>query len=289
MKHLKLNAATTGVVIGLSLTALGAASAHADTLKQIKEQGYVRAATANEVPYGYMQANGKAAGIGPDVATAVFRSMGVKDINWTVTPFSTLIPGLKARRFDVAAAEQNIQPDRCQQVAFSIPDSSYGQGLLVKKGNPKNLHTYADIARDPSLKVAVVNGANNIKYLRAVGVKDSQVVYIKDNADAPATVKSRADAYAATELTVFSLARKQKAVEQAEPFTDPVIDGKPVRDYGAFAFRKEDKNLVAAYDKALAKFQKTDAYRKILKHYGLSQTSIDAVSKADIKDLCQGG
>lgn len=283
----RLNILATGW-IALGAVAIGAASAQADTLEQMKDQGYVRAATANEVPYGYMKPDGSAAGIGPDVAAAVFKSMGVKEVNWTVTPFGTLIPGLKAGRFDIAAAEQNVQPDRCKQVAFSIPDSSYGQGLLVKKGNPKNLHTYADIAKDPSLKVAVVNGANNIDYLRAVGVKDSQVVYIKDNADALATVRNRADAYAATELTVFNLASKRKAVEQAEPFTDPVVNGKPVRDYGAFAFRKEDKDLVAAFDKALAAFQKTDDYKEILKRYGLSQKSIDAVSGANIERLCQG-
>jgi polar amino acid transport system substrate-binding protein len=283
----RLNTLATGW-IALGAVAIGAASAQADTLEQMRSQGYVRAATANEVPYGYMKPDGSAVGIGPDVAAAVFKSMGVKEINWTVTPFGTLIPGLKAGRFDIAAAEQNVQPDRCKQVAFSIPDSSYGQGLLVKKGNPRNLHTYADIAKDPSLKVAVVNGANNIDYLRAVGVRDSQVVYIKDNADALATVRNRADAYAATELTVFNLARKQKTVEQAEPFTDPVVAGKPVRDYGAFAFRKEDKELLAAFDKALAAFHKTDAYKQILKRYGLSQKSIDAVSGADIERLCQG-
>lgn len=46
--------------------------------------------------------------------------MGIREVNWTVTPFGgTLIPGLKARRFDFAAAEQNISPERCKQVAFT--------------------------------------------------------------------------------------------------------------------------------------------------------------------------
>lgn len=268
--------------------ALGASTAAAaGTLDDIRGQGFVRAATANEVPYGFMDASGQAAGIGPEVASAVFKKMGIDEVVWTVTPFGTLIPGLKAKRFDVAAAEQNIQPDRCRQVAFSEPNSSYGEGLLVKKGNPKNLHSYADIAKDPSLKVAVVSGANNIDYLRAVGVKDDQVVYIKANADAPATVKNRVDAYAATELTVFNLAKEQDEVERATPFTDPVVDGQPVRNYGAFAFRKDDTQLLAAFNKALAAFHQTDEYKAILRHYGLSEGSIAAVADVTTAQLCQ--
>ncbi len=178
----------SGVAI-LALAA-GIAGAQALTLDEVKSAGYVQGATANEVPYGYMKEDGSAAGIGPDVAIAVFKKLGLNEVNWTVTPFGTLIPGLKARRFDFAAAEQNISPERCKQVAFSEPNSSYGEGLLVKKGNPKKLTTYADIAKDPSLKVAVVSGANNIDFLRAVGVKDNQIVFIQRQRRRP---RDRAD------------------------------------------------------------------------------------------------
>ena len=209
-------------LIGLSALAFSATvtTAAALTVEEVKEQGYIRAATANEVPYSYMQPDGTSAGIGPDVANQVLKSMGIEEVNWTVTPFGTLIPGLKARRYDFVAAEQNISPERCKQVAFTEPNSSYGEGLLVKKGNPKGLTTYADIAKDPSLTVAVVSGANNVDFLRAVGVKDDQIVFIQANADAIPTVQSRVDAYAATELTVSELAKDQDQVEQVSPFTE---------------------------------------------------------------------
>lgn len=281
---------TTMKTIGLVALALaaGLATAGATSLNDVKSQGYIRAATANEVPYGYTKEDGTAAGIGPDVAIAVLKKMGVEDVNWTVTPFGTLIPGLKAKRFDFVAAEQNISPERCKQVAFTEPNSSYGEGLLVKKGNPKKLTTYADIAKDPSLKVAVVSGANNIDFLRAVGVKDSQVVFIPANADALATVQSRADAYAATELTVASLAKGQAGVEQVRPFVDPVVNGKPVRNFGGFAWRPEDKDLAEAYNKALVEFRQTDDYKKILTGYGLSEESIKAAAEKKVADLCAG-
>ncbi len=268
--------------------AFGMSAAGAVTLDEVKEQGYIRAATANEVPYSYMQPDGTSAGIGPDVANVVLKSLGVEEVNWTVTPFGTLIPGLKAKRFDFVAAEQNISPERCKQVAFTEPNSSYGEGLLVKKGNPKKLTTYADIAKDSSLKVAVVSGANNVDFLRAVGVKDDQIVFIPANADAIPTVQSRVDAYAATELTVSELAKDQTNVEQVSPFTDPEVNGAPVRNYGGFAFRPEDKELRDAFNAALVEFRKTDEYKAILGKYGLSEQSIEAAAQKNVADLCEG-
>ena len=74
----------------------------------------------------------------------------------------------------------------------------------------------------------------------------------------------RADAYAATALTVNDLmgkAGKDSGLEKAEPFTDPVIDGKGVRGYGAYAFRKEDQAFVDAFNAELAKFLGTEEHK----------------------------
>ena len=280
----KCGIAAFAITIGLG------AAAHAMTLDQAKKAGYIRAANANEVPYGFMNADGKAQGIGPDVATAVLKEIGIPEVEWTVTPFGSLIPGLKAKRFDMVAAEQNILPDRCKQVEFTTPNSSYGEGLLVKAGNPKNLHSYEDFKKNPDLKVAIVSGADQIDFLHGLGIPDSQIVIIQANADAPSTVQTgRADAYAATELTVANLVHVNSAgVEQAKPFTDPVIDGKPVRSYGGFSFRKDDKKLYEAFNKALIAFKKTDAYAKILTGYGLSDESVEAARTEKMADLCAG-
>ncbi len=266
------------------------ATAHATTLQEVKRAGFIRAANANEVPYAFMDESGAAKGIGPDVAIAVLKSIGVPEIDWTVTPFGSLIPGLKARRFDMVAAEQNILPDRCKQVMFTEPNSSYGEGLLVKAGNPKNLHSYEDFKKNPQLKVAIVSGADQLDFLHGLGIPDSQIVVVQANADAPSTVETgRADAYAATELTVANLVKTGGAgVEQAKPFTDPVINGKPVRSYGGFDFRPADKGLYNAFNTALIAFKKTDAYAKILTSYGLSDASVQAARSKTMADLCAG-
>ncbi|MFB2563128.1 ectoine/hydroxyectoine ABC transporter substrate-binding protein EhuB [Rhizobium sp. IMFF44] len=275
--------AAMGLTVGLAV------SAHAASLEQIKKDGYIRGASANEVPYSYMDESGAAKGIGPDVAAAVLKSMGVKEVDWTVTPFGSLIPGLKAKRFDFVAAEQNILPERCKQVQFTTPNSSYGEGLLVPKGNPKKLHSYEDIKKDPSLKVAIVSGADQLDFFHGLGIPESQIVMIQANADALSTIQTgRADAYAATELTVAKLVQGSTNVEHAEPFTDPVINGKSVRSYGGFDFRPEDKDLYKAFNTALEAFKKTDDYKKILMSYGLSAESVEAARTKSTEDLCAG-
>ncbi|TWB13423.1 amino acid ABC transporter substrate-binding protein (PAAT family) [Rhizobium sp. ERR 1071] len=276
-------------LIATGLTLGFAVSAHAASLEQIKKDGYIRGASANEVPYSYMDESGAAKGIGPDVAAAVLKSMGVKEVDWTVTPFGSLIPGLKAKRFDFVAAEQNILPERCKQVQFTTPNSSYGEGLLVPKGNPKKLHSYEDIKKDPSLKVAIVSGADQLDFFHGLGIPESQIVMIQANADALSTIQTgRADAYAATELTVAKLVQGSTNVEHAEPFTDPVINGKSVRSYGGFDFRPEDKDLYKAFNTALEAFKKTDDYKKILMSYGLSAESVEAARTKSTEDLCAG-
>jgi len=275
------------LILSAAAFACGSLQAGALTLEQVRAQGYVRAATANEVPYGYMDSDGKAKGLAPEVAQAVLARMGLTDVQWSVTPFGSLIPGLKANRFDIVAAEQDILPARCEQVLFSEPNSSYGDTFLVPAGNPKNLHAYEDIKKDRSLKLAVVNGTSHLAAAEGVGIPEEQLVIIANNADAPATVSSgRADAYAASEGTVGSLVKDNLAA--AAPFSDPVVNGKALRGFGGFSFQKDSGDFVAEFNKVLVEFKKTDDYKTILRTYGVSEASIEAASAKTTADLCAG-
>ncbi|XOT94741.1 ectoine/hydroxyectoine ABC transporter substrate-binding protein EhuB, partial [Alcaligenes pakistanensis] len=171
-----------------------ASSVQAVTLEQVKERGVIRVAVANEIPYGYMDMSGKAQGAGPEVAQAIMERLGVKDIKWETANFGSLIPGLQAKRFDMVAAEMAILPQRCNTVLFSEPNSSYGEGLLVAKGNPKNIHSYEDFAKTDHT-IAIMAGADQLEMMQALGVPDNRMITISNNADAISTVATgRADA-----------------------------------------------------------------------------------------------
>ena len=271
--------------LALALTG-SLAFAQAD-LDEIQESGSIHIATANEIPYGWIDENGDARGIGPDVAEAVLENMGVTDIEWTVTEFGSLIPGLIANRFDMVAAEQAVLPARCQQVDFSTVTSSYGEGLLVQAGNPHEIHGYEDFAENSDLTMGIVSGADQLDFAQAYGLRQNQIVSIPSNTDALSAVSTgRVDAYAATGLTVGRLALNSDDVEAAEPFEDPVIDGEPVRSYGAFTLNAESDDFREALNEALAEFQGTDEWREILRSHGMTETDIEAALNAETEALC---
>jgi polar amino acid transport system substrate-binding protein len=270
--------------VSAGMLATGAASAA--SLEEIREGGAVRIAVANEIPYGYMDMSGEAKGAGPDVARHVFQQMGIENIEWTTTNFSSLIPGLQADRFDVAAAEMAILPERCESVIYSEPNTSYGEGLLVAAGNPKDLHSFGAFAEGDG-KVAIMAGADQLEMLQKLGVPEDRMVTIASNADAISTVSTgRADAYAATSLTVSELAGKSDDVESAGSFEDPVIDGSEVRSWGGFAFASDSTELRDAFNEELTKFKETDEWREILAGYGFSEADIEGSGQRSTQELC---
>ncbi|MFO7545594.1 MAG: ectoine/hydroxyectoine ABC transporter substrate-binding protein EhuB [Trueperaceae bacterium] len=273
------------LVLGIAL-ALFAAPAFAESVEHYQENG-ITIATANEIPYGWVDEAGVAQGIAPEVAIAVLATMGITDIEWVVTDFGSLIPGLLADRFAMTAASMAILPARCQQVIYAKPNSSYGEGMLVATGNPKNIHSYTDFVDDSSLRFGLVSGADQLDFAHAMGISDSQIVSIASNTDALAAVETgRVDAYAATGLTVARLAMNSDRVEAADPFEDPVVDGVPVRSWGSFNFNQNNTEFRDAFNEALATFHETQEYRDIVMKHGLSNTDVEAALSADTDALC---
>ena len=274
------------LIAATAVAALAAGFGLAQSAVEEFQQNGITIATANEIPYGWVE-NGEAQGIAPDVAEAVLESMGITDIEWTVTEFGSLIPGLIANRFDLVAASQAVLPARCEQVAFSKINSSYGEGFLVEAGNPQDIHSYQDFVDNPDLRMGIVSGADQLDFAQAYGIPESQIVPISANADAPSALTAgRIDAYAATGLTAAGLAESNDRVEIADPFEDPVVDGEPVRSFGAFTFSQDDQEFLDAYNEALAEFQQTDEYREILTGHGLSDQDVDAALNASTEELC---
>lgn len=275
--------AFVAAVTAVSLVPLAAGAA---SLQDIKDKGTIRIAVANEIPYGFMDMNNEAKGAGPDVAKHIVQELGIDNIEWVTTNFSSLIPGLQADRFDMAAAEMAIRPERCQKVIYSEPNSTYGEGLLVPKGNPDDIHAYSDFAKD-GMKVAIMAGADQLDMLQKLGVPEDNMVTISSNADAISTVSTgRANAYAATGLTAAELAGKSGDVQVVQDFTDPVIDGSEVRSWGGFTFASGSEDLRDAFNQALDEYKKTDEWKGTLKSYGFTDTDIAASFDKTTEELC---
>lgn len=252
--------------------------ASADTLAAARKAGTIRIGYANEAPFAYMDSKeARVTGEAVEIARVVLRRMGVNEVEGVLTEFGSLIPGLQARRFDIIAAGMYVTPERCAQVAFSNPTYGVGEAFMVQKGNPKNLHSYDDVLKSQDARLGVVVGAIQGDYAQKLNIPSERVIVFPDAVSALSGVQAdRADAYAATALTINDLMTKvtDQAVQKAEPFTDPVIQGENVRGYGAFAFRKEDQAFADAFNAELAKLIGSEEHRKLVEPFGFTKSEL---------------
>src|SRR5699024_365613 len=234
-----------------------------DRLEELKEDGAI-IGFDDEKPYAYEE-DGELKGVAVDVATEVLNEMGIDDVEGQLTDFGELIPGLKAKKFDIVTASMAITPERCENVAFGEPEVVYGEGLVVQKGNPLDLHSYQDIADNSDATVNIMQGATEIGFVQDEGVDESQ---IEESPDIPATFSAieagRADATTGTEMTIKMAYESADSdeLELVEDFEQPDIVGVP--SYGAAAFRPDDDALREAYNEKLAELKETDKYEELL-------------------------
>lgn len=283
---MRVGALALATLAGVLLLATGGCTAKAPSdheakptsLAQARDRGVLRVGYANEAPFAYMdQDRGRLTGEAPEIAREVAGRLGIGRVEGVLTEFGALIPGLKAGRFDVIAAGMYITPQRCREIAFSNPTYRIGEAFIVRRGNPLDLHSYAEVAAHPTARLGVVVGTVERGYARALGVPDDRVLVLPDAPAAVAALQAgRVDAYGGTRLTVDDLLGKLTGDElvRATPFANPVIDGRPAVGYGAFGFRKDEDGLRAAFDRELADFIGSPAHRKLVRPFGFTEAAL---------------
>jgi polar amino acid transport system substrate-binding protein len=249
-----------------------------DTIAQGRTQGYLRLGFANEAPFSYATSEGKLAGVDVEILNALLKEIGIPEMQGGLTTFGSLIPGLRARRFDIVASGIYIRPDRCKQVAFGEPLYVVGDAIIVRAGNPRAIHSYADVAHDRSIHVGYPTGGTGVSgNAKAMGVNDDQLIGFPDGPTGFAAVKAgRIDGYATTAIVGEEQLRAahDPALERANPFQQPVVDGKVQVGVTSFAVRPEDQALLTELNRQLAALKATPAYLEILERNGLSRIEL---------------
>jgi len=269
------------VVLGIIVMLLSAVDGRAEsTLEKIRREGYIRVGFANEAPYSYATPSGKLTGESPEVFKHVMGKLGVPEVDGVLTEWGSLIPGLKAGRFDAIVASMYITPKRCQQIIFANPTYGIGEAFIVKKGNPENISNYAD-AVAKGVKIAFVAGTAEIKHAKLVGLKRKNRVIVPDFASAVAAVKAgRVAAAALTSLTAKDMASKDSDIVRTKPFTF-VHDGIRYRGEGSFGFRKDDGDLRDAVNDVLKDFIGTPEHLSLVSKFGFDSSNLPEKTAAE--------
>ncbi len=121
-----------------------AGQSFADQLSDIKAKGKIVAATEMHFAPFDMLVDGKYQGICRDLFDQVAKELGVK-VEYLDLPWSSVLPGLEAGKFDIVNAPVTITAERSARYRFTLPMGNATVALLKKAGD-KSINAPADIA-----------------------------------------------------------------------------------------------------------------------------------------------
>ena len=173
----------------------------------------VRIAYLEEPPFYWTGEDRSVTGADIELAEVVLRAIGVSSIEYQLTSFEELLPGVHEGRWDMNVPIF-VTAERAERVAFSVPVWALGDGFLLHHGNPKALTSYGAVAARNDARLGIVAGTIQFDAARSAGVNESQIVAFKDQPDAiDALLSGRIDAYASTALGSRVLASANEKLE----------------------------------------------------------------------------
>lgn len=257
----------------LGMAAFGFAGvANAQSLLERAEAGEpVRIGFANEIPFAYPGDDGSPKGFVNVMTIAILEKMGYDKIEPVQTEWGGLIPGLNANRFDIVTGGMNILASRCENIAFSEPIATVGDGFILAPGNPKNIGDYASLVANDAVMVTGA-GYSNIEAAKAAGVPEANIMQVPGPTEILAAVRAgRADAGAGTYFTMKQLADSSGgAVEASDPNAMP----EETFNWAGIGFRKADQDFLDKFNEALADYVGSPDMLAAVAEYGYSEGSL---------------
>ncbi|GIM46693.1 amino acid ABC transporter substrate-binding protein [Collibacillus ludicampi] len=220
-------------------------------LEQIRAEGTIRVGTEGTyAPFTFHDKDGKLTGFDVDLMTEVAKRIGVKP-QFVETQWDGMFAGLDSKRFDVVANEVGIRPDRQQKYDFSEPYIVSKAVVLVAKDN-NTIHSFADLKGKKAAQSLTSN------YADIARKNGAEIVGTEGfNQAIDLILSKRADATVNDSLSYLDL-KKQKPDVPVKVVAEQSDGSK-----SGFLFRKGNKELVDAVNKALEDMKKDGTYLKI--------------------------
>jgi polar amino acid transport system substrate-binding protein len=245
--------AASGALFGTTRGALAD-----DTLAEIKKRGELTTATEMQFPPFDISDNGVYKGLDRDLVDAVAKEMGVK-VSYLDLPWTSVLPGLEAKKFDLCIAPVTITKERMKRYAFSVPIAD-ATAALMKRANDSTILKPEDIA---GKAVGGQKGTSQVQQLKEFAAKLPKPVEVKEYVD---NNQSYADLAAGRiDASVNSLPNLAYAAQQRSDTFAVVTPpfGQPT--YFSWVGRLDDKSLLDAINAAILKVESDGTMAKIQK------------------------
>ncbi len=240
--------------------AAGQGTAFADTLADVKKRGELVVATEMQFPPFDISDNGVYKGVDRELIDAVAKELGVK-VSYLDLPWTSVLPGLEAKKFDLVIAPVTITKERMKHYAFSVPIAE-ATAALMKRAGDKSIAKPEDIA---GKTVGGQKGTAQLAQLKEFAAKLGKPVEVKEYVD---NNQSYADLAAGRiDASVNSLPNLAYAAAQ-RPDAFAVVTppfGQPT--YFSWVARLDDKTLMDAVNAAIVKLDGDGTMAKIQKNW----------------------
>ncbi|KGT72924.1 amino acid ABC transporter [Bradyrhizobium japonicum] len=274
----------------LALRGAGVSAACAQSIAdRVLKEGKITIGIHNRSPWGFKAEDGSPSGFHPDLVKSVLGPLGVKKVDFVIIDWQALLPSLLSKRIDAVATGMQITPQRCETVIFSNPDLAIKDGLAVRPGNPHNIHSLADVARDPALHLGILRGSSEVDRAVKAGVPRDRILLFPDySALVSALLGGRIEGVVLPPASVNELlkdANLKGKLERAVPYVGLVENGREFAGYQAVVFRQEDSQLRDFYNESFAKRKAEGTVMAIAERYGFTEGDI-APNDWTTKDIC---
>ena len=216
-------------------------------------------------PFESKAPDGTLVGFDIDLGNEICKRLNAKCV-WVENDFDGLIPALKAKKFDGVLSSMSITPAREKEIAFSAKLFNTPTTLVAKKGSPIDPMTSETLK---GKSVGVEQGTIQETYAKAhwqpAGV--NIVPYQNQDQVYQDLISGRLDAALQDRVQADLGFLKQPRGAGFEFVGKNLEDPKTLGEGAGIGLRKEDTDLKAKIDKAIAAMRNDGTYDKIAKKY----------------------
>ena len=217
-----------------------------DTLAEIKKRGELVVATEMQFPPFDISDNGTFKGVDRELVDAVAKELAVK-VSYLDLPWTSILPGLEAKKFDLCIAPVTITKERMKRYLFTVPIAN-ATAALMKRADDASIAKPEDIA---GKTVGGQKGTSQLEQLKAFAAKLPKPVEVKEYVD---NNQSYADLAAARiDASVNSLPNLAYAAAQRSDAFAVVLPAFGQPTYFSWVGRLEDATLLDAVNAAIVK------------------------------------
>jgi polar amino acid transport system substrate-binding protein len=261
------------LVAGVALA--GPAANAEGLLAKIAQKRVLVIGTSNDAPLSYIDSNSKqAAGALPDILREFLKRENITaSIEIEAMPFASLIPAVQSDRIDLMGDAMYIRPARQKVMDFTDVVFYNPESLDVRKGNPLNLHSLADLCGHSGGSYEGTVYIDMLKKASAACPAGKQI----DVKQYPTIQNVLADLAAGRlDAAVVDGSLSAYALKQNPSLSFELVgDYKPedkVSTGCAFAVAKGDTAFVEAFNKAYAAMKADGTAARLFEKWGLMPT-----------------